>query len=210
MKPKSNYSAKTSPEKDNCQTPPYAVDLLIQCQHMGKRIWEPAPGEGLLARRLRERGKEVLTTTSDFFYTTPPGVGDLLAVDWLVTNPPFSLKYPWLERCYELRLPFALLMPSDVLFSQKAQVLFNRYGIYVHVPNRRINFKMPSKAWNSSAQMSTSWFVWWPGLDEVTIHFCDLKPWKSEVVEEWERNVIISEKEKSYDPNGQRNLAETV
>lgn len=188
MKPKTNYSAKTAPQKDNCQTPPYAVDLLLKFIR-GQRFWEPAPGEGLLARRLRERGGDVLTTDTDFFYTVPPGVGSLRAVDWLVTNPPFSQKYEWLERCYELGIPFALLMPSDALFALRAQRLFERHGISVLVPNRRINFKMPGKGWESSAQMSTSWFVYTPGLRGVTMRFVDLNTWKRDELEAWEAHV---------------------
>lgn len=210
MKPKTNYSAKTSPQKDNCQTPPYAVDWLIDHQRIAGPVWEPAPGEGLLARRLRERGIETIATQSDFFTTTPPRTGVPLTMRWLITNPPFSLKYPWLERCYEIGMPFALLMPSDVLFAQRAQNLFNKHGIYVRIPNRRINFKMPDKGWQSSAQMSTSWFIWWPGFKDVVVDFVELKPWKQERVEEWERNVIIPEKEKSYDPNGNEALGKAL
>lgn len=186
VKPKMNYSANTAPQKDNCQTPPYAVDLLLDTTRLSGRIWEPAPGDGLLARRLRERKYDVLTTDTDFFYTTPPGVGSLHVVDWLVTNPPFSQKYKWLERCYDLAMPFALLMPSDTLFAGGAQRLFKRYGINVLIPNRRINFKMPNKGWKSSAQMSTSWFVYIPGICRVTTLFVDLNAWKRDELEAWE------------------------
>lgn len=184
-KPKRNYSAQNQPAKDLCQTPPYAVDLLIPYLKPDWRIWEPCAGEGLLARRLMQNGwlgwATDLQTGVDF-------LTDDLEFDYdaIVTNVPFSLKFKMLKRCYDLGKPFALLMPSDTLFAGAyAQPLFEQHGIEILIPKRRINFKMPEKAWAGSAQMSTAWFTHGLEIGRM-ITFADLKPWKQADVEAWE------------------------
>lgn len=77
-----------------------------------------------------------------------------------MTNCPYSVKYPWLRRYYELGKPFALLLPVDTTGAAQAQVLFDRYGIEIIYMNKRVNFKMPNKGWSGSAQFSTAWFTW--------------------------------------------------
>lgn len=88
-------------------TPPWATRAL--CTRVldlsGARVWEPACGEGHMARPLAEYAADVVA--SDIFayghgalfdFLSLEGGGDLLApvgtpfspVDWVVTNPPFG------------------------------------------------------------------------------------------------------------------------
>lgn len=149
---------------DACQTPAYALDPLWR--HLGDWvIWEPACGEGLLVDALHDLGycydqvvSSDLLTGENFFEFEPDNW------DCIVTNPPFSLKFRWLERCYQLGKPFALLLPVETLGTQTAQRMFEQYGVEVIFMDKRINFKMPLKGWEAGgATFPVAWYTW--GLD---------------------------------------------
>lgn len=145
---------------DACQTPPYAIDPLLPYLPMEWTIWEPACGEGLLVEAFYDAdrrciGTDILTGKNFFEYAPP--------APWhcLVTNPPYSIKYEWLERCYKLRRPFALLLPVETLGASTAQTQFRTHGLEVLFLDRRVNFKMPNKGWEGGgAQFPVAWFTW--------------------------------------------------
>lgn len=155
-KPKQNYTDQ--PEKDKFQTPSYALKPLLPYLNSDMLVWESAVGEGYLMRALQSNGFNVhgtdILSGTDYFTYTPT------YYDIQITNPPYSLKYKWLERAYELGKPFALLMPGDTILAQRAQNLFVKYGYSVLIPNRRVDFKTPFKGWNSNAQFTSAWFCW--------------------------------------------------
>lgn len=174
MKPKQNY--KDQPIRDQCQTPPHAFWPLLRyvdgLSHVDLSIWEPACGEGYLLREMEKLfphkvvGTDILTGT-DFFTCAIP------RFDVLITNPPFSQKYQWITRCYELGKPWALLMPLETLGAQRAQKEFKNYGMELLVLNRRVNFKMPDKGWEGSAQFPVAWFTHGLGIGR-DIAYADL------------------------------------
>lgn len=149
---------------DACQTPAYAVDPLLPYLTRIAAIWEPAAGEGLLCEALYDSGfKDVIAsdilTGQNFFDYLPEKQWDAI-----VTNPPFSLKFKWLERCYELGKPFALLLPVETLGTKTAQEMFREHGVEIILMDKRVNFKMPNKGWDGGgAQFPVAWFTW--GLD---------------------------------------------
>jgi hypothetical protein len=163
MKPKSNR--KPGP-MDNCQTPPYAIEPLLDRLWSWQRytIWECAAGEGIMARALEEKGYRVICSDIDPKATLGFTVDFLESQvnywDLIVTNPPYSLKFEWLERCYRLGKPFALLLPIDTHGAQAAQRLFALYGITTLYMSPRVDFKMPEAGWlGSGAQFATAWFL---------------------------------------------------
>lgn len=144
---------------DACQTPPYAIDPLLPYLNTDWTIWEPAQGERLLVEAFYDSGfanveGSDLLTDQNFFEYQPS------QWDCLVTNPPFSLKYKWLERCYELGKPFALLVPVETLGAKTAQELMQHYGFEILLLNRRVAFKMPNKGWDSHPQFPVLWLCW--------------------------------------------------
>ena len=179
-KSKRNYTTENMPEKDRCQTPPYALTPLLPYVKRFDIMWEPAAGERLLLEGLSNNVSGIIYHSDildkphsvDFFHNDVlEGRGDNVAI---VTNPPYSLKYPWLERCYELGYPFALLMPADTLFAKRANTLFQKYGIEIILMNPRIDFKMPDLGWSGNgAQMATAWFTWKLSIGQM-ITFADI------------------------------------
>lgn len=79
--------------------------------------------------------------------------------DIIVTNPPYSLKDKFLERCFELGNPFCLLLPLTALESEKRQKLFRKHGIQLIIPNKRFNFETPSGK-GSGSWFCSAWFTW--------------------------------------------------
>lgn len=161
MKPKTNRPAgeKESRGYDCCETPDYAIKPLLKYLYRNEIqkqwIWEPAAGTGRITRYLRRNEFSVfdteLTRGENFFDTEHNG--------FILTNPPWSIKYKWLERCYALDKRFALLMPVEVLGAAKAQRLFDTYGIEVVLLDKRVDFRMPVKGWGGQAQMPVAWFT---------------------------------------------------
>lgn len=151
---------------DDYQTPSKALDPLLEYLHNlnVKTIWEPACGEGSLVRSLRYAG--FTCYASDIkncncpqqllldFLKDPP-----LPTDCIITNPPYSLKNEFLERCYELRTPFALLLPLTCLETSRRQRLFRTRGLELILMAKRIEFKVPRKS-SSSPWFATAWFTW--------------------------------------------------
>ena len=140
---------------DDFQTPPEALDCLIPFLKRRWEIWECACGKGNLGMALSEErfhviGTDILTH-QDFLKYKPEHF------DCIITNPPYSLKEKFLERCYELKKPFALLMPLTALESEKRQKLYRKYGIQLIIPNKRFNFETPSGN-GSGSWFATAWF----------------------------------------------------
>jgi hypothetical protein len=163
-KPKTNRAGDASTPQgfDACQTPAYALDPLLPYLNPVWLLWEPAQGEGLLVEGLYDAGYKQdqvaigdLLTGQNFFDYEPS------AWDCLVTNPPYSIKYDWLRRCYDLGKPFALLLPVETLGAKTAQEFFRLYGVQVIFMDKRINFKMPNIGFEgSAAQFPVAWFTW--------------------------------------------------
>lgn len=146
---------------DACQTPAYALDPILPYVQDSWTIWEPAAGEGLLVEALYDSGfseyqvkyGDILTGQNFFDYEPDEW-------DCLITNPPYTIQFQWLERCYQLGKPFALLLKVEILGTKTAQEMFNQYGIEVIFVSPRINFKMPHKGWDGGgAQFPTAWFT---------------------------------------------------
>ena len=167
MKPKQNY--KFGP-MDDCQTPGYALEPILPWLELWGfyRIWEPACGDGLLVRELERhnftvRGTDLKTGVDFLDYNHKPDV------DCIVTNPPFSIKHLFIEKCVELGVPWFLLVPVEAIGTARVQDALTYMpedgsvnptpDLGIIYTSKRINFKMPNKGWKGSgAQMPTAWY----------------------------------------------------
>lgn len=173
QKPKSNKKGDTNKSEtyDRCQTPPWAVAPLLPYLVGTDLIWESACGEGMLADALAAAGftvlREDILTGHNFFARQSPPPGRAKQV----TNPPYSVKYDWLEHSFELGIPFAILVPGEMILASTTMALYAKYGQYGKPEflalDQRISFKMPNKGWEwvdeegkkkkSSAQFPVVW-----------------------------------------------------
>ena len=61
--------------------------------------------------------------------------------DYLITNPPFSIKDDVIEKCLKSGKPSALILPIDALGGKRRHELYAKYGYpTIYIPTRRINY----------------------------------------------------------------------
>ena len=155
---------------DEMQTPEVAIKPLLPYIKKRWTIWECAWGGGSLAKHFKKEGFEVIGSKDiDFLDEKHKPTSNF---NCIITNPPYSKKEEFLQRCYELGKPFALLMPLTALEGIKRGALYSKYGIQLIVPNRRINFITPSGR-GSGAWFQTAWFCWGLNLPEQ-INFVEI------------------------------------
>lgn len=163
MKPKTNRATDPAESQpfDRCNTPAYALDPLLPYLRRDWHVWECAAGTRNISRAIAPHvasvySSDLIDMPSTNFFTWQPPIWDAI-----VTNPPYSIKFDWLERCYHLGKPFALLVPVETIGAQKAQRLMERHGCELLLLNRRVNFEMPNKGWEgSAAQFPVLWLCW--------------------------------------------------
>ncbi|KYC52637.1 MAG: hypothetical protein AMQ22_00687 [Candidatus Methanofastidiosum methylothiophilum] len=143
---------------DDFQTPEIALLPLLPYLKKDWTIWECAEGKGNLVLGMQKFGYNVVGTdilTGNNFLDE----NNYKEFDCIVTNPPFKYKQQFLERCYNLKKPFALLLPLTTFETEKRQQLFKKYGVEVIFFDKRINFETPNKIEKSSSWFATAWFT---------------------------------------------------
>ena len=120
---KGYLTAKTDKESDEVYTPAYAVKPILKYLNRGNKssytIWCPFDTEeSEYVKQFRAAGHKVIATHIDNgqnFFTYEPEEH----YDFIISNPPFSLKDAILKRLSELNKPFAILLPLPALQGQK-------------------------------------------------------------------------------------------
>jgi hypothetical protein len=148
---------------DNLYTPESAMlPLLKYIPNEIMTVWECCdPGtldkyipKSNITKVLRECGyytkSSDITTGYDFLKETAT-----VNFDMIITNPPYSLKDKFLEKCFSYGRPFALLLPLTALEGIKRGEMFSKYGISLIVLNKRLDFTGKGSNW-----FNTSWFTW--------------------------------------------------
>lgn len=124
---------------DEFYTPVYAIRPIEKYLKKGAKIWCPFDTEeSLFVKTLKEDGYEVVFTHiengNDFFSTD-------IDCDYIVSNPPYSLKGQVIQRLFDLRKPFAMLVGVVGLFeSQKRFEMFRDNDFEIMYMNRRIAY----------------------------------------------------------------------
>lgn len=109
---------------DEFYTPRYAIQPILKYIDRTKTVWCPFDTkESLFVKMLLENGNQViyshLESGQDFFNYEPD------YYDYIISNPPYSVKGDVLERCFALNKPFALLLGVVGIFESKKR--FNMF-----------------------------------------------------------------------------------
>ena len=146
-----NYMQKE--KNDELYTPEYAIKPLIKYLPKNIKIWECTDyGSSNITKVLKENGYEVITTHKDNFDFLKDKAD--FEFNMIITNPPYSLKDKFIEKCYEYDKPFCLLLPITALEGIQRGKYWRKYGIDLLVFDKRIEYM------NKSCYFNTSWFCW--------------------------------------------------
>lgn len=172
------FRVKAAPETlDDFPTPPWATRAFVA--HMagafdGALIVEPAANRGMMAEVLREipgarvRASDVHDYGAGYKVGSFVGIGpDVVEmprrVDWIITNPPFSLAEAFLARALDVaEIGVAFLLRTSFLegAGRAAAVFQKTPPSQVVVCTERV--PMVRGRWDPvvSTNMAYSWFVW--------------------------------------------------
>lgn len=148
-----------SGKTDEVFTPAYAITPLLPYLKKEWTIFECAYGGGHLAKSLTDNGYSVVGDAAINFFDFSSS--DFDWCDCIITNPPYSKKTKFLEKCFETGKPFALLLPLTALEGKARNSLYRKFGVQLIIPDRRIHFLMTETRLGkkSSAWFQTAWFT---------------------------------------------------
>ena len=152
---KTQMPPKKSGSPDDVYTPDEAIQVLLPYVKKDWKIWESASGTGNIVRFFREREMNIFGTDikegQDFLTSAREDF------DCIITNPPFSIKDKWLEKCYSYKKPFALLLPITALEGKFRHKLYKKYGIQVILFDGRVQYRGHN---SGSCWFASAWFCW--------------------------------------------------
>lgn len=141
-------SCKTS-DGDECYTPSYALDVLLPYLDKSKKYYEATSNisSNILNCATKNGFNFIGSNGKDFLKDKLPNF------DAIITNPPYSIKDKFIEKCYKLNKPFALLLPVTAIQGKFRGKLFNEYGIELLILNSRVDF-----TGKGSPHFGVAWF----------------------------------------------------
>jgi hypothetical protein len=168
-----NRSSEDRNHLDFYPTPPSATIALMRflegrnLVNQNHKIWEPACGSGDMTLVLRKLEYDVtgtdIETGHDYLVT------DISEhVNWVITNPPFSLASQFIRRSLENGVSFAFLLKSQYWHSANRLGLFMESKPSFVLPlTWRIDFKYKERGQGTESKGSPTmdhiWVVWLAG-----------------------------------------------
>lgn len=183
-------TAEQTKESDEKYTPYYAVEPILKYIPDGAKVWTPFDREwSAFYQSLKNvRGGRIEVIRSDisdgldFFNYEPP------EYDYIISNPPFTMKDEVLKRLYELEKPFAVLLPLNTLQGVE-RYKYLKKGIQILAFDKRISFHSPE-----------SMEKYKKGVSFATVYFCRGILPRDLIIEElteYEKPLVSENKEES-------------
>ena len=150
-------------------TPIAAIDALLKRETFSGKGWEPAAGDGRIAKAFgmefaSDIRSEAYGETVDFRLETRQ-------VDYIVTNPPYSLALPFVKHALECAPKVAMFLRLQFLEGQERREFFEKHPpIRIYVFSERLNCDPGSNG--KGGMMCFAWFVW-----ERDYHGCPALSW---------------------------------
>lgn len=158
-------------------TPPEATQALLDFLKLPSKtvVWESASGEGHMAKVMEQNDLTVVATdiqTGTDFLTAEMPEG----VEWIITNPPFSLAEQFIRKSADHGVPFAMLLKSQYWHAARRVSLFSTITpAYVLPLTWRPDFLFKTRG-KGAPLMDVNWCVWIPEYSCETRYIPLIKP----------------------------------
>lgn len=129
---------KIGVQKDEYYTFEHDVELIVKYLKPNSLIWCPFPPReknkpNSFKIVLERLGHRVIETHTDFLETPTPD-----RIDYVIDNPPFSIKTKILTRLYKENIPFALFIGCHSIYdSYERHRLYAEYGLEILFPYKK-------------------------------------------------------------------------
>ena len=137
-------------EKDEYYTPAILVKPILNFIKENSVVWCPFDTEhSEFVIALQEKGIKVIYSHllygQDFFDYEPQE-----HYDYIVSNPPFTLKLKVFERLYQLGKPFAMVCPLTMLNYQEVGEFFLNKELQLLIVDKKVSFDGNTASFNNS------------------------------------------------------------
>lgn len=154
---------------DLYETPPTAVEALLQVEQLPSVIWEPAAGRGAIVNVLRSAGHTVVASDivdygfeldfiADFLSLTEAPAG----ITCILTNPPYQIATEFVAHALQLMPHVIMLLRLAFLESAKRTPILDTGKLArIHVFKQRLPM-MHRDGWagpRASSAIPFAWFV---------------------------------------------------
>ena len=126
---------------DEFYTPVYAIKPILKYIKPNSTVWCPFDTkDSNFVKEFENAGLTVIFThkdlnDGDFFKLTPP------VCDYIISNPPYSMKGKVLKRLFEIGKPFAMLVGVVGLFESEERFnMFDSNDFEIMYLNRRVSY----------------------------------------------------------------------
>lgn len=145
-------------KNDECYTPAYGVEPILEYIPEGAIVWCPFDDESSeFVKQISKQNPVVyshLEAGQDFFQYEPE------EWDVIVSNPPFTNKRKFFERALSFNKPFALIMSNTWLNDSAPKQLFKDKDLQLLMFDKRMRFGSPDGRDNNKITFSSSYYCW--------------------------------------------------
>lgn len=144
-------------KNDEYYTPKYAVYPILKYLNPNSIIWCPFDKkESNYIKVFEDNGFKVIyghiDTGEDFFKADVPHC------DYIISNPPYSLKGEVFKRLYETKIPFAMLINFQGIFDHKERFkLFKENRVEMLWLSPRVNYIKPNEIKSSGVPFQSGY-----------------------------------------------------
>tara|TARA_B110000285_G_C14928495_1_gene516211 strand:- start:51 stop:746 length:696 start_codon:yes stop_codon:yes gene_type:complete len=145
-------------KNDECYTPDYGVEPILEFIPKEKIIWCPFDTkESEFVKQISKSNPVVHSHINDGkdFFDYEPDEWDII-----ISNPPFTNKRKYFERALSFNKPFALIMTNTWLNDSAPVQLFHEKDLQLLMFDMRMKFASPDNRDNNKITFSSSYYCW--------------------------------------------------
>lgn len=148
-------------------TPPYVTKALLEREDFAGPIWEPASGNGAMAKVLEDAGYDVIATElQEAEHVYGEGGVDFFeqsrAVPTIITNPPFKEAQAFAEHAIDCATDKVALFAKLVFLESESRYhLFQKHPpSQIYVFSKRVTLSKHGEEVENGSMVAYAWFVW--------------------------------------------------